>query len=90
MECKYVTENQTEEIVNIKIYPEWNVNIIHIYFVNYPSLIKIYPEWNVNNEVDLLFQFMSSIKIYPEWNVNRFFYSLFNISELLKSTQSGM
>ena len=34
--------------MNIKIYPEWNVNNKNYRFVTNEADIKIYPEWNVN------------------------------------------
>ena len=34
--------------VKIKIYPEWNVNLIERKYFATEIKIKIYPEWNVN------------------------------------------
>ena len=34
--------------LNIKIYPEWNVNVELRWLLVLSQFIKIYPEWNVN------------------------------------------
>ena len=38
-------------ILQIKIYPEWNVNFLYKEDGQGGLTIKIYPEWNVNVEI---------------------------------------
>ena len=56
----------------IKIYPEWNVNISWFGGADLSKMIKIYPEWNVNASAEEIAGVAEAIKIYPEWNVNKY------------------
>ena len=40
--------SNTLQAFEIKIYPEWNVNLDFVQRLSVLDIIKIYPEWNVN------------------------------------------
>ena len=70
MECKEKKKSKQKEVLEIGIYPEWNVKVDCVVIDNPPfSIIGIYPEWNVKICPWLQGVFAACIGIYPEWNV---------------------
>ncbi|MDU5215085.1 MAG: hypothetical protein E6190_05235 [Finegoldia magna] len=43
-------QKNLKKLQDIKIYPEWNVNVQTKFMMYLYNAIKIYPEWNVNTD----------------------------------------